>query len=553
MSITSGATFGAEVQAAFRRVDTPNFRKLEMGKIAPLPGFDKLYTEDITLGGLRMPFELEGWTNPVNMGADIKRSTVLKRTQSGRRYDDLVWTKDQMCNFKGAVTLDDTLKMWIKDHGDDRGAANMAASNELVLMLDHLEHFIRMHAIADTRGIYGTIVQGKPGATTLTQSDTTDSTTVQDNTTTFTQGLTAWTGRYEFELELGEDAIKAAFKPGTTWSACVKPTNYGTSSDTSAAVGNVRNFTAADGQSADPDITGHVPMIVMEGNTVTPIPLSSLRGTIKVKFCIYYDATSKVAVAAIIDSVVAGAIGTGDVITPYCGKLAATNTTKTQGANWGGAGLLHWLRPWNIETAAGGISTSLKTAAGTAVSRASGGNFSWWNGRRDDRNNADAISFSLLEGIYMSMLSQNGGDASRIKPFMGHLSWKTLRDSAAANTTGTSAYRVLENVADANKERYTKYGVSTVAFQGIGTDPTILHPTMWWPDNCVGFVDPSDFYVVAPTGGFYQRRSDGGIWYELRNGDGDIQMGEQAFYLRPWQMGMYTGVPNAILDHTKCG
>jgi len=525
----SGVGLGAALAEALVRIDTPEFRRVEMADMGFIKQFGDLKTEPFTAGGLRMRYQTQKPRNAIAMG-NTNRSTAVPDPVTGYAYADMVYLRDHFNDFVTSIVYDQALEDYIQSHGGQDNLDDIAAKMLLDTSKD-MEDFVNMQMAGERRAILGTVVAC--------------SARVEDETAYGGDGAdTAWTGRYTFTLSVGQDALIPAFKKGMALSVCVKPDNYGSSADTETgdahnAVGNVRNYCGT-GSVATPIIVESLPRVHKADANL---------GYADLDCAIYYTAATKVSVAAIVDAIIAGAgaLGTGDVITPYCGTLAATDSTKTQGANFGCCGLMELLSPWDIETVGGACSTALKTTAGATVTRASGGNFGWHIPNITDAEGA-SITFAMLENQFIQLGLTAGGKADHLVVLINPLTWATLRDAI-----GDTPYRIQQGneVAAALQERWGAHGLSVVTFQGIGTGPVVLHPEYWVPPNRVHIVDPSDFARMAPAEGSWRTHGTGSIWHDLRNTSGKLTMGSQAYYLRPFQMHMYKGFVNGEIMYCK--
>ncbi|MBE3038488.1 MAG: hypothetical protein IMZ62_06730 [Chloroflexi bacterium] len=526
----TGLGLGSQIQAALLRIDTPELRRFQIEPLGFLKGFGNLVTQPFTAGGLRMRYEMDNYTDPQALGANLSRATVVPTPLQQLEMNDWIYTADHFNNFFTSIVLDDSVEAYVKKMGGDQGGIDSAAAMLLLKSTKDLEHFINMQTVLDRRNIMGTVVASAAKSDDATASGT-------------------WTGRYTIAVQLGSDVCHAAFRKGMKLSACAPPTSYGGSSDSGTYVGDVYNYTATDAQ-ADSEISDHVPLEVVD--FPDPNTVSAALGYATMTLAIYYDATSKSAVGTIMDNIVAavGVVGTGCVLTPYAGKLAAGSTTKTRGPNFGSCGLLHWMQPFNIETAGGAVATTavIKNSAGTTISRASGGNFGVMVPKATDHNNATSISMAAIESMFISLGFRAGGQTRDLMVLVNPIVWKALVDGL-----GTAAqYRVNETPGSALTERYAKYGVSICTYQGLGTRPVVIANDQWWvPPNTVMFVDPSDFSRMAPSEGKWRMHGNGSIWATLRNGDGKQLMGEQAYYLRPWQMHAASMFMQGVIKHTK--
>jgi hypothetical protein len=533
--IRSGLGLVSEVQAALIRLDTPEIYKTEFANMGFLKQFGNLRQQPFSAGGLRVRYETAARTDPYALGADVSRATSIPRPHQTLQYDDIVYTTHQFNNLAVSIVLDNAVEQYVRGQGMTQGAFDDAAIKLNMLGTENLNHLLSINQICDRRSILGTVVKMSDPATAAgaTNNPTDNSTHV---------GL--YTGCYWGTFELGADAIIPAIRKGMLLSVCACPTSYGGSSDTGATMGLVRNYKNTTDDVADAALTYHAPLHVLED--ASPNSKTSALGYGTVKLGMYYTDAGKVEAEALFDDIVTGAIGTGDVLTPYAGMLSATTITlATRGPNYGSQGLLHWMQPFNIETALGACSTPLYTSAGVAVDRASGGNFEWQVPYSVDHNNASALSMSAIESVFRTVGYRHGGTAKGLFVIMNPTVWTAL-----AATLGVSAYRINESGGDALKARYAKYGVQTLTFQGVGTEPVVLGMSDWVPPNMVMFLDPSDYEQLIPSEAKWQENGGGGIWFPLRNSSGQIQAGFQAYKMLPWQMAAYRMNRQAVIKHT---
>lgn len=530
----TGVGLGAALAEALMRIDTPEFVRVQMADMGFIKQFGDLVTEPFTAGGLRMRYQTQKPRNAIAMG-NTNRGTAVPDPVTGYAYADMVYQRAHFNDFVTSIVYDQALEDYIQSQGGQDNLDNIAAKLLLDTSAD-MNDFVNMQMAGERRAILGTVVACS---------------TVTDDTTAFGDGAdTAWTGRYTFTLSVGQDALIPAFKKGMALSVCAVPTNYGTSADTETgaahnAAGDVRNYCAT-GTTRAPIIVEALPRVHKADANL---------GYVDLDCAMYYTAATKASVQDICDiahahgdKFVPGVLGTGDVITPYCGTLAATGTTKTQGANFGSCGLLELLSAWDIETVGGACSTVLKTTAGATVTRASGGNFGWHIPNITDAA-AASITFAMLENQFIQLGLQAGGQADRLVTLINPLTWATLRDAI-----GDTPYRIQQGneVASATQQRWGAHGLSVVTFQGIGTGPVVLHPEYWVPPNRVHIVNPSDFARMAPSEGSWRTHGTGSIWHDLRQAStSKLLMGSQAYYLRPFQMHLYQGFVNGEIMYTK--
>ncbi|MBE3124815.1 MAG: hypothetical protein IMZ57_04065 [Acidobacteria bacterium] len=532
--IRSGLGITTEIQSALIRLDTPEIYKTEFANLGFLKQFGNLRQQPFSAGGLRVRYETAARTDPYALGADVSRATAIPRPHQTLQYDDIVYTTHQFNNLAVSIVLDNAVEQYVRGQGMTQGAFDDAAIKLNMMATQDLNHMLSINQICDRRAILGSVVK-QDGVTQAATTAATESTT----------DCGQWDGMWYATFELGSDAIVPALRKGMQVSICDAPSNYAGSSDAGAATGVVRNYGNSDDDSPDAALLDHIPLHVLED--ASPNSKSSALGYGTVKLGMYYHGeTGRTTAETRFNTIVTGAVGTADVITPYAGMLSAsTITLALRGPNFGSQGLLHWMQPFNIETALGACSTALYTSAGTAVSRFAAGNFEWQVPYSVDHNNASAVSMAAIESVFRTVGYRHGGTAKGLFVIMNPTVWTAL-----AATLGVSAYRINEASGDSLKARYAKYGVQTLTFQGVGTEPIVLGMSDWIPPNMVMFLDPTDYEQLIPSEAKWQENGGGGIWFPLRNSSGEIQAGFQAYKMLPWQMAAYRMNRQAVIKHT---
>ena len=65
-------------------------------------------------------------------------------------------------------------------------------------------------------------------------------------------------------------------------------------------------------------------------------------------------------------------------------------------------------------------------------------------------------------------------------------------------------------------------------------------------------IDPNDFARMAPAEGGWETHGTASIWHDLRQATtSKLLMGAQAYFLRPFQMHMYSGFKNGVIAYCK--
>lgn len=518
-----------DIQAALLKITAPEIQELIQKEAGFIKGLT-WKTKPFTAGGLRMRYETQTPHNGSQMGVTTGATEVPGVIQSFG-FTDLVYKRAHVFDTFVPAVISEQIEDYIHDAGATQGGMENAAALLLQATLRNYAFLRSISMVAGRDNILGTIT-AKGSAT--------------DNSSV-TRG--AYTGRYDFNLEVGGDAIMEAFEIGQLLSACVKPTNYGGAYQTAtgAAVGNVRNYDQDDGDGADVaspiEVRDHPVPHKQRGAAAANTGDEDL---LTLPCCIWYtDSTHKSAVAAVISAITAGAIGTGDVLTPYSRKLAATNSAKVDGANFGIQGLLHMFSDFNIETATGACSTALATDAGTSISRAAAGNFAFWKPHLVDMAWAKP-TFDNIESLFIALSFRAKKDVYPLC-LMNPLRFQQLRDDA-----GTAAYRIQEGLSDALKARFAKYGAEMVVWQGIGAErPMVFAKTSWIPPDFIGFLDPGDLTVLQPKAPEWKKKG-GGIWHDRPASTvGTILMSYLAYFGGGMQMHWDKGWTSAGL--LRCG
>lgn len=534
----ASARFGADIAEVLARVDTPEIRKFMLrSENGFFSGGRQIQTQGFAGGQLVMKWQLASPLNFAALGATSGTTAVPDGT-SGYRFENVAYKRGHFNDILTTFTLDEAAKDYINSAPTyQAGLENLATK----LLTDNLEGFelgSNILMVADRRAILGTITRTTNAAGTVLSSGVTNP---DDNT--IESGFdpvsgTVYTGKYTFIIELGVDCIPAAFRPNMQLSVCALPSNYGGSSETGAAVGNVRNYGLADASSN----AVHTPVVV-DGMPIFDTYDSN--GTVmKIPCAVYYtDSTHKAAVLVAIHTMgVSGAsgstgtVGTGDVVTLYAGNLAATGTTKTQGPNFGCQGLLHWLTRANIQTAGGAVGTTtyLYDTENNQVSRASTGNASFWYPymKLPTTYNTTQITMAVVDSVARQMAFQNGPDLGGLIPVANSLIVNQLCEEV-----GNGKYRQSLPTWDARgKERYQTYGFRGVSLQSSTFAPTDIGVSEWLPPMGVIFIDPSDFWLLSPKAGEWKDLGSGSIFHPLHNGDGKLKLGSQAVYMRGIQV-----------------
>jgi len=525
----TGLNLSTAMQDALIQVNSPEFRKAYIEGLGFIKEFGALTTEKFSAGGLVFRYDEDQPWDVMALGATTQRTTV-PRAMNQPQYTSIEYKRAHFNDLLATITVDKESRTYIQEVAGNQDDLTRLAAKFMLNAARGMNHYVSMAMVLGRNNSMGTIISATSKA---------------DDTTAYG----TYTGRYTSTWELGVDAVPAAFRKGMLLSVCVPPSGHGgtETTDVDNGCGDVYNYTVSDGQNtSDTAIRGHCPVKIIANPS--PHKESGTGQYLTLSVAIYYDATSKSAVGTIMDNIAAaaGAVGTGCVVTPYAGKLAAADSTKTQGPNFGGQGLLHLLSRANIATAGGACSTALATRQGTTVSRTSGGNFDWWVPEFKDAA-AASITFSMIEDLYITLGFYGGGEAKARLVLINPLTWATLRDLA----NGQTYYRIHEEPSALLKQRFGKHGVTLLSFQGIGAaEPVPIVPTWWWPLNKVGIVQPSDFIRMAPEEGMWETLMTGSIWHTLHDADGNLQLGSQAFFMQPFQMHMHLGFHNGIVIRT---
>jgi len=445
------------------------------------------------------------------------------------------------------------------------------------MMLKSVDSFVYTLAcmqVADCRNIYGTIVKA-------TNSDTGAAISggAYENSVSATAGWgsdpqtnDAYTGRWEFYLYLGADAIIPAFEPGSSWGIYAAPTNYGTEDDNGDNVGNASVYGVADAAGDYPD----VPIKVLQMPEVIDGRIDSDGALYKVKCCVYYtdDATHKDAVGTLLAAITTGAIGTGDVLCPYGGVNDAADgadAERTFGPNFGIQGLLHWLLPSDLQdsydSTLGGAyhgpratttALGLKDTNGNTIDRE--GDEAFW--RPQILNKYDSgltdIAYSQLTTMARQMALIHGGQMPQNILPVAH---PALIDSIADEIGGGEFRKSVDGWGQQMAERWVNFGYTGVVLQGSQAKPVAVAENEWVPPYVLPFLPldnraaadrtdgyNGDFTLMSPKPGEWKDLLTGNIWHPVRDSDGNLLMSSQAYYMRGVQMHMFRGWPwGAIL------
>jgi hypothetical protein len=515
MAGTAGVShtgLGVDLQEALIRIDDPIFREVALrGRGGLWSGKMEIATTGFTAGGLRMRYNTQKPHNSWSGGVTDASTAVSDPVQS-YRYDDMVYKREHFSDHFTTCVYDQALEDYVNGFANRQDGLNQIAAKLMTDNLADFQQFVNVAQVSDRRAILGTVISSTKGAAV----EPSGGFGVKDGVT--------YTGYYPVTLELGADVIMPFFQLGQTFSICVKPTNYG------GALGTEVGNPCGDVRNALISIAYGVPFVVKDMPSPHQETVAADGKYFTVVAAVYYDNADKADVSTMIDTITAGAIGTGDVVTPYAGALAAAATTKTQGPNFGIQGLLQWYMRANIDTATGACTTQLKTSEGVECDRTSGGTFDWWIPYIYDAAGV-ANTFAMLRNVFRNLGFRNGGTDVNLLAVMNQLNLEKLMDAVSE-----SQFRIVETPNQEANERFAKYGMKALWFQGIGTVPTPIMGNDWIPPMIIPVIDPSDYTLMSPVAGRWLDLGTGHIWHELRDTSGKLKLGSQAVYARGLQM-----------------
>ena len=524
-------TYGSDLLEALERWNVDGIQKFWMKTPTGLFGGGRDLRMDKFPGGqLVYKWEITEPVQSANIGA-VTGDTVFPTYVGGQRFDNVMYKRAHLNNLTASMVWDSDLKRMLKSASSYEAGLKGLMERLLTTVTENFHRGVDISSVTDRRNILGTVVRltNMDGNILETPAGNTD----PDDETIATgydpETAAAYAGCYKFIMELGVDAVWPAFKIGASFSIVDAPTNYASSSETGAACGNVRNYGLAGDSGAV-----HSPIRVT-GITVRQA-YDSNGAVYKVPCSVFYtDDTHKAAVLAMIIALVStvGAVGTGDVVTEYCDNLAATDTTKTRGANFGRQGLLHWFTRANIQTATGACSTALTDTEGNTISRASTGNASIWYPyvSAPSTYNTTQITLAVASAVANQVAFQNGGVLSPI-PVANSLVVQTLADEVA-----DGSYRQSMPTWDARgKERWQASGFRGVTLQSVGVAPFDIGVQEWLPPWGVYFLDPSDYSYIAPCEAEFETNGTGSIWHDRHNTSAKTKFSSECVMIQPFQM-----------------